>query len=65
MTFMRWWQQQAAIELDPVYTGKMMMGLCELLKRDYFPAGSKIVAVHTGGMQGVRGMQRQMERMLT
>jgi len=64
VTFMRWWQQQTGIELDPVYTGKMMMGLCELLKRDYFPAGSKIVAVHTGGMQGVRGMQEQMERML-
>jgi len=41
----------------------MLLGLCELVKRGCFPAGEKIVAVHTGGMQGLRGMQAQMQRM--
>jgi len=63
VAFMQCWQQQTGVALDPVYTGKMMMGLCELLKRDYFPVGTRIVAVHTGGMQGLRGMQEKMTRL--
>ena len=39
------------------------MGLCELVKRGYFPEGAKIVAVHTGGMQGIRGLQPQIDRL--
>jgi len=63
VAFMQCWQQQTGVALDPVYTGKMMMGLCELLRRDYFPVGTRIVAVHTGGMQGLRGMQEKMTRL--
>jgi len=63
VAFMQNWQQQTGVALDPIYTGKMMLGLCELVKRGYFPAGAKVVTVHTGGMQGVRGMQAQMQRM--
>jgi len=63
VTFMQCWQQQTGVALDPIYTGKMMMGLCELLKRGHFPTGTKIVAVHTGGMQGLRGMQDRMDRL--
>jgi len=63
MGFMECWEQETGVALDPVYTGKMMMGLCELLKRGYFPEGTKIVAVHTGGMQGLRGMQERMDRL--
>lgn len=46
---------QTKIPLDPVYTGKMMYGLCDLAKKDYFPRGSKIIAIHTGGLQGISG----------
>lgn len=63
IAFIAQWQQQAGIALEPVYTGKMLMGLCELVKRGYFPAGAKIVAVHTGGMQGIRGLQPQIDRL--
>lgn len=41
-----------AIPTDFVYTGKMMFGLQEQIQKDFFPAGSKIVALHTGGLQG-------------
>jgi 1-aminocyclopropane-1-carboxylate deaminase len=37
------------IQLDPIYTGKMMYGIFTLVKRGYFSPGSTIVAVHTGG----------------
>lgn len=44
------------IPLDPIYTGKMMYGIDDLIKNDYFPKESKILAIHTGGLQGVKGM---------
>ena len=44
------------IQLDPVYTGKMMFGIFDLLKKGYFKKGSKILAIHTGGLQGITGM---------
>lgn len=43
------------IALDPIYTGKMFFGLYDLIKKGYFPRGSTILAVHTGGLQGVEG----------
>lgn len=44
------------IPLDPIYTGKLMFGIFDLLKKGYFPNGSKILAIHTGGLQGIDGM---------
>jgi len=44
------------IPLDAVYTGKMMMGILDLIKQDYFPRESSILAIHTGGLQGNKGM---------
>lgn len=40
------------IPLDQVYTGKMLYGVYDLIRKGYFPKGSTIVAVHTGGLQG-------------
>ena len=40
------------IPLDFVYTGKLMYGIYDLLKTNYFPKGSKIIMIHTGGLQG-------------
>ena len=49
------------IPLDPVYTGKMMFGVFDLIEKGYFPAGSKILAIHTGGLQGVKGMNDKLK----
>ncbi len=40
------------IDLDFVYTGKMMCGVIDMVTRGYFPKGRTILAVHTGGLQG-------------
>ncbi len=45
------------IQLDPIYTGKMMFGLFELAKMGYFAPGTTIVALHTGGLQGLAGIK--------
>ena len=48
------------IPLDAVYTGKMMMGILDLITKDYFPKGSSILAIHTGGLQGNKGMSKRL-----
>jgi 1-aminocyclopropane-1-carboxylate deaminase/D-cysteine desulfhydrase-like pyridoxal-dependent ACC family enzyme len=44
------------VPLDPIYTGKMMYGIFDLIKKDFFPENAKILAIHTGGLQGIAGM---------
>jgi 1-aminocyclopropane-1-carboxylate deaminase len=44
------------IPLDPIYTGKMVFGVIDLIHKGYFPAKSKILLIHTGGIQGIQGM---------
>ncbi len=40
---------------DPVYEGKSMQGLIDLVKKDFFPAGSKILYAHLGGVPAING----------
>lgn len=40
---------------DPVYEGKSMQGMMDLIKKDYFPKGSKILYVHLGGVPAING----------
>ena len=53
---------QHQIPLDPIYTGKMMFGIMDLIEKNYFPPNSKILAVHTGGLQGIAGMNATLEK---
>ncbi len=50
------------IQLDPVYTGKMMFGILDLIKNSYFKKGTNILAIHTGGIQGIAGMNQKLKR---
>ncbi|KQS92844.1 pyridoxal-phosphate dependent enzyme [Chryseobacterium sp. Leaf394] len=43
------------IPLEPIYTGKMMQKVFEMIDAGYFPEGSKILCFHTGGLQGIAG----------
>ena len=55
LDFMRDFQEKHGIVLEPLYTGKMLYGIFDLIEKQYFPKGSTIVAVHTGGLQGLAG----------
>ncbi|MGL1956526.1 MAG: pyridoxal-phosphate dependent enzyme [Colwellia sp.] len=48
--------QQTGIDFEPVYSGKMILALLDLLDQDYFSTNERIVLLHTGGMQGLGGM---------
>lgn len=52
LKFIRKFEQTYQIPLEQVYTGKMLMGLFDLIEHDYFQAGTRILAIHTGGLQG-------------
>ena len=52
--FIHRFYKSTQIYLDPVYTGKMMLKLMELLKQDFFPKNKSVLVVHTGGLQGIK-----------
>lgn len=57
--FVTGFKNDFGIELDAVYTGKMFYGLFDLIRSGYFETGSRIVAIHTGGLQGNRGFEKR------
>ena len=60
--FINYFKRKYGIQLDPIYTGKMMRKLFEMIKENYFPEGSKILAFHTGGLQGISGANELMRK---
>ncbi len=50
--FMNEWYLQTSIPSDFVYTGKLFYAVNDLILKDHFPAGSKILIIHSGGLQG-------------
>ena len=60
--WMNWFYAQTGIPLDPIYTGKMVFGVMDLIQRNYFPPKSKILMIHTGGLQGIAGMNAKLEK---
>jgi 1-aminocyclopropane-1-carboxylate deaminase len=40
-----------------VYTAKLFYGIMELIKEEYFPPYSKILAIHSGGLQGNQSVE--------
>ncbi len=60
--FMNDFSEKYKIILDPVYTGKLVFGIFDLVKKGYFPDNSKILAIHTGGLQGIEGMNRLLKK---
>jgi 1-aminocyclopropane-1-carboxylate deaminase len=45
-----------------VYTGKMLFGVMDMVENGFFPERTKILAIHTGGLQGIAGMNQVLER---
>jgi 1-aminocyclopropane-1-carboxylate deaminase/D-cysteine desulfhydrase-like pyridoxal-dependent ACC family enzyme len=53
-----------AIQLDPVYTGKMIYGLDNMVLSDQLEKGSSILAIHTGGLQGIPGIEKRIGELI-
>ncbi|GAB3569393.1 pyridoxal-phosphate dependent enzyme [Spirosoma luteolum] len=52
LTFIRGFEARTGIRLEQVYTGKLLYGIWQLARRGYFAPDARVVAIHTGGLQG-------------
>lgn len=50
--FIQLFEKQYLIPLEPIYTGKMLFGIFDLIEKAYFPPHTRILAIHSGGLQG-------------
>lgn len=56
--FMNDWWSRHQVPSDFVYTAKLFKATQDLIKMDYFDAGSKLLLIHSGGLQGNRSLQK-------
>lgn len=55
LEFVQFFVNQYSIPIDPIYNAKSLFALFDLAKNNFFPEHSKIVIIHTGGLQGITG----------
>ena len=56
LAFMNHFFTQTKIPTDFVYTGKLFYGMMDMVERNYFPTGSRLLVIHSGGLQGNRSL---------
>jgi 1-aminocyclopropane-1-carboxylate deaminase len=61
IAFMNDFYNRVGILLDPIYTGKLLFGVMDLIRTGFFPDGAKILVIHTGGIQGIQGMNIKLK----
>jgi 1-aminocyclopropane-1-carboxylate deaminase len=55
--FIKQFVANTGILIEPIYTGKMLYALYNMASKDHFKPGSKILAIHSGGIWGLLGMK--------
>jgi 1-aminocyclopropane-1-carboxylate deaminase len=63
--FIRDFESINSVRLDPIYTGKLLFGIQELLNKNEFIENPTIIAIHTGGLQGISGMKNRIDKLLS
>lgn len=61
IAFINQFYKDNKVPLDPIYTAKMVFGVMDLIEKNYFPENSKILLIHTGGIQGIAGMNLKLK----
>ncbi len=62
IVFINQFKKEHQIPLDPLYTGKMVYGTMHLIEQGYFKQGAKILMIHTGGLQGITGINQVLKQ---
>lgn len=60
--FINEFKKETKLAIDPIYTGKMFFGILDMIKNNEFNKGSKILLIHTGGLQGIEGFNEILKR---
>ena len=55
LSFIQQFADNTGLQLEPLYTGKAMLALLDLVEQQLVPVGSHVLFVHSGGLQGNRG----------
>ena len=61
LEFIRSVHKNHGLKLDPIYTGKALFGLFDIIQKGSIPPGSKALFIHTGGLQGVPGFEERFK----
>ncbi|MGY6520196.1 MAG: 1-aminocyclopropane-1-carboxylate deaminase/D-cysteine desulfhydrase [Mongoliitalea sp.] len=64
LDLIRQFKKSQNLALDPIYTGKMMAAILGEVEKGHIPTGSHILAIHTGGLQGVKGFEERVGEFL-
>lgn len=59
--FINKFNEENCIMLDPIYTGKMVYGIFDMLKKGKLK-NKKVLMIHTGGLQGIAGMNQKLAK---
>ena len=59
LDFAEGFQERTGIQLDPIYTAKMMFGIYHMIQKGNIKSGTTVLAIHTGGLQGWQGMKHR------
>jgi 1-aminocyclopropane-1-carboxylate deaminase len=51
--------------LEPIYTGKLLFGVYDKISKGFFKNGEKVLAIHTGGLQGIKGFNDRFGNLIT
>lgn len=62
ISFINTFKMKTTIPLDPIYTGKMMYGIFQMIRDHKIQKKSRILAIHTGGLQGISGMNLKLKK---
>lgn len=57
--FINHFYQLEGIKLDPIYTGKMVFGIVDMLNKNKISKDTQILLIHTGGLQGISGFNQK------
>ena len=64
ISFINRFKKAHKIQLDPIYTGKLFFGIYDGIERGFFTSGEKILAIHTGGLQGIKGFNNRFGNLI-
>ncbi len=61
LKFVKRFKEINNIPIEPIYSGKVFYGIFSLIKENYFKRGETIVAIHSGGLQGLAGLNEKFQ----
>ncbi len=64
INFINDFKKSNSIQLDPIYTGKMLYGVIDLIAQGEFPGKVRILVIHTGGLQGIKGFNQRFNNLI-